>query len=140
MLHHSTLVRWDANIQDPILSNQAAHLHVGYCHVQILIHRPFIPASPKKPSSLSFPSLAMCTNAARSASHLLEVQRQKRAPVMPSNVVVAFTSGIILLISMWGMKKTGGTVDTQSQTGDIHRCMKYLKFAEERWHTAGRLL
>ena len=49
---------------------QSAHLHVEYYQIQMLVHRPFI--SPDKDSSIAFPSLAICVNAARSCSHIIE--------------------------------------------------------------------
>lgn len=55
---------------------QSAMLYSGYYALQINVHRPFIP-SPRKPSRLSFPSLAICTNAARSCLHVLDVHAQR---------------------------------------------------------------
>ena len=57
-------------------------LYSSYYYIQIQIHRPFI----HKDSPLAFPSLAICTNAARSCARLLEAQVKKgwilRAPQM----------------------------------------------------------
>lgn len=66
-------VRWDPNIEHLVFFGQSATLYATYYHLQIIVHRPFIP-SPRKPSALSFPSLAICTNAARSCIHVLDVQ------------------------------------------------------------------
>src|SRR5215471_16130262 len=80
---HSTnnvLVRWDPNRENPAFFDQSAMLYATYYYIQILIHRPFIP-SPRKPSPLSFPSLAICTNAARSCSHVLDVHHSRRDPI-----------------------------------------------------------
>ncbi len=70
------IVRWDPKREDSLLFQQSVLLYATYYHLQILIHRPFIP-SPRKPSPLSFPSLAICTNAARSCSHVAEVMRKR---------------------------------------------------------------
>ena len=79
-------VRWDPTREDDNFFNQSASCYALYYHIQILIHRPFIP-SPNKPSPLSFPSLAICTNAARSCSHVAEIQRRRlRFPPVHSNV------------------------------------------------------
>ncbi|KAI4293582.1 hypothetical protein K525DRAFT_281477, partial [Schizophyllum commune Loenen D] len=43
---------------------------------KILVHRPFIP-SPRKPSPLSFPSLALCANAARSLIHIVDIHLRR---------------------------------------------------------------
>lgn len=73
-------VHWDPSREDPTFFRQSAVLYCTYYHVQILVHRPFIP-SPRKPSPLSFPSLAICTNAARSCSHVVEVGLRKNLPM-----------------------------------------------------------
>jgi hypothetical protein len=56
-----------------VFVNQSALLYSSYYSLQITVHRPFIPM-PRKPSPLSFPSLAICTNAARSCIHVLDKQ------------------------------------------------------------------
>lgn len=71
---------------------QSAVLYAAYYHLHIMIHRPFIP-SPKKPAVLSFPSLTICTNAARSCSHVIEAYGKRSQHVPPSSLVAAFTSG-----------------------------------------------
>lgn len=79
-------VKWDTtgqNFKDITCFLQSASLYSHYYHLQILVHRPFIP-SPRKPSPLSFPSLAICTNAARSCAHVVDLQR-RRAPQFPSS-------------------------------------------------------
>ncbi|ELU37004.1 nucleus protein [Rhizoctonia solani AG-1 IA] len=130
-------LRWDPNRENSLFFDQSATLYSTYYHVQILIHRPFIP-SPRKPSPLSFPSLAICTTAARSCSHVLDLQRRRSQTILPGVMVAAFTSGIVLLINVWGQKKSGGTADPNGQIKDVHKCMDVLKNNEHRWHSAGR--
>lgn len=50
---------------------QSAYLHVCFYHIRIFAHRPFIP-TPTTQSSMSFSSLAMCTNAARRIAYVIE--------------------------------------------------------------------
>ena len=79
-------VRWDPTREDDDSFNQSASCYALYYHIQILIHRPFIP-TPTKPSPLSFPSLAICTNAARSCSHIADIQRRRtRFPPLHTHV------------------------------------------------------
>lgn len=66
-------VRWDPNNPDLFFLKQSATLYAYYYTLQITVHRSFIPL-PGKPSPLNFPSLAICTNAARSAIHILDAQ------------------------------------------------------------------
>ena len=69
-------VKWDPDRQHKLFMNQSASLYANYYLAQVCVHRPFIP-SPRKPSRLPFPSLTICTNAARSCTHVLDVQFQK---------------------------------------------------------------
>lgn len=81
---------------------QSYSLYSSYYHVQILIHRPFIP-SPRKPSPLSFPSLAICTNAARSCSHVMDVYRRRSGMPVPfsqvrQGVLISYVQYIVMLL------------------------------------------
>ena len=79
-------MRWDPNRENILFLNQSAFLYSQYYQLQIAVHRPFIP-SPRKPSPLSFPSLAICTNAARSCTHVLDVPYQRSKMVLVYNQV-----------------------------------------------------
>ncbi|KAF8492551.1 fungal-specific transcription factor domain-containing protein [Russula emetica] len=135
-------LKWDTtgqNFKDITCFLQSASLYSHYYHLQILVHRPFIP-SPRKPSPLSFPSLAICTNAARSCAHVVDLQR-RRAPEYPSShfQLPAFTAGVVLLLNIWGAKRSGGITEPAKEMEDVHKCMAVLRAAEGRWHGAGRL-
>ena len=147
-------VKWDTTGQNFIELDwflQSASLYSHYYNLQILVHRPFIP-SPRKPSPLSFPSLAICTNAARSCAHVVDLQR-RRAPHYPSShfqaridivyvtvqlvtdmppQIPAFTAGIVLLLNIWGAKRNGGATDPAKEMEDVHKCMAVLQAAEAR--------
>ena len=73
-------------MENLVFLGQSALLYASYYTLQITIHRPFIP-SPRKPSPLSFPSLAICTNAARSSIHVLDVQYKRTGMPLFSNQV-----------------------------------------------------
>ncbi|KIO34337.1 hypothetical protein M407DRAFT_16870 [Tulasnella calospora MUT 4182] len=133
-------LKWDPNIEDPTSFVQAAILRVTFHYVQITIHRPFIPVlTGNSASPLAFPSLAICTNAARSVSHILDAWMKKSMDVTPLLYTIAFHAGTILLISIWGVKKSKLNVDVSSQAADVQRCIKVLSKAEKKWHTAGKL-
>lgn len=79
-------VRWDPNREDEVFFNQSAMLYAQYYLVQIIVHRPYIP-TPGKQSPLSFPSLAICTNAARSCSHVMDIQQRRLGRPLPYQIV-----------------------------------------------------
>ena len=86
------IVRWDPNRQDKVFMNQSSTLYAHYYIMQIYIHRPFI--QPRKSSRLPFPSLTICTNAARSATHVMETQFQKTKTPLTLNRVGAMASQV----------------------------------------------
>ncbi|KAF5342022.1 hypothetical protein D9611_002055 [Ephemerocybe angulata] len=131
-------LRWDPNREDFNFFNQSVVLYAAYYHIQILIHRPFIP-SLSKPSPLSFPSLAICTNAARSCSHVVDMMLRHNPLPPPLVQMAVFTSGIVLLLSIWGGKRSGLSTDPNKEMADVHKCMRVLRSCEKRWHSAGRL-
>lgn len=66
----ASLVRWDPNMTNLDFMNQSALLYSTYHNLRIIVHRSFIPL-PHKSSTTSFPSLTICTSAARSCIHIL---------------------------------------------------------------------
>ncbi|KAI5890735.1 uncharacterized protein SCHCODRAFT_058182 [Schizophyllum commune H4-8] len=121
-------LRWDPTRADKTLFLQSAMLYCSYYYIQIQIHRPFI----HKDSPLAFPSLAICTNAARSCARLLEAQVKKgwilRAPQM---FIAAFSAGIVLLINVWGGRKRGLALDQDREMHDVWSCMNFLSVCEK---------
>ena len=124
-------VRWDPQRENPLFFNQSATLYSSYYHIQILVHRPFIP-SPRKPSPLTFPSLAICTNAARSCSHVADMQRKKGGQPVSGVQIAVFSAAVVLLLNIWGAKKSGTLADPQKQMADVHKCMMVLRGIEDK--------
>lgn len=140
-LRLSSPVRWDATRSiDDVTFYQSALLHCSYNYVQIVVHRPYItPRHPYKGSTdshdLAFPSLAICTNAARSCSHILEVCLRRGTMLAPQLNNCAFTAAIVLLFNIWGMNKPGMVVrvDWKKQMQDVHICMRFIKRTVARY-------
>ncbi|KAI0697711.1 fungal-specific transcription factor domain-containing protein [Cerioporus squamosus] len=132
-------LQWDPNREDHVFLNQSATLYAHYYLLQICIHRPFIP-SPRKPSRLTFPSLAICTNAARSCTHVLDTLTQRTSTPLLFKLITRmplFTAGLVLLLNVWGGRRSG--VSNQSAMADVHKCMNMLKLSEQHTHYARRL-
>ncbi|KAF9034245.1 hypothetical protein BDZ89DRAFT_1062683 [Hymenopellis radicata] len=130
-------LRWDPQRDpDPFLDESAA-LYCTYYNMQIQIHRPFI----SRASALSLPSLALCTNAARSCARLLEV-RHKRGPITYFGMAMAgFASGIVLSLNMWTKTKDKALAgQPPREVEDLYRCMRVLDSSEKRYNICGRLV
>ncbi|KAL1750742.1 hypothetical protein FB107DRAFT_279342 [Schizophyllum commune] len=122
-------LRWNPNREDEVFFNQSVHLNATYYHVQILVHRPFVP-SPRKPSPLSFSSLAICANAARSLIHIVDIHLRRTGASHPSMTSAIFTAGIVLLLDIWGGKRSGLSTDPNKEMADVHKATKCLKSIE----------
>ncbi|KAJ7150041.1 fungal-specific transcription factor domain-containing protein [Mycena crocata] len=135
-------LQWDPQQENQIFFDQSASLYSIYYHAQILMHRPYIPAPGKKAlSSINFPSLAICANAARSCGHVLDVQaRRGRGLLFHPNVITAlFDCAVVLLINVWAI--IGGrnsSEDFNHATADVQNCVHVLRLYERRWRVAGR--
>ncbi|KAJ6592379.1 fungal-specific transcription factor domain-containing protein [Mycena capillaripes] len=133
-------LHWDPARQDPVLFDQSVALHCGYYHLQILIHRPFIPMLRKSAPGTGLPSLAICTSAARAIAGMVDVQR-RRKPTVPVviNLTASFTAGIILLLNVWSGKRTGLVPDPNREMANVHKCMEVARLCEHRWQSGGIL-
>jgi hypothetical protein len=85
-------VRWDPNREDVVFFEQSAHLYAAYYMLQITVHRPFIPTQRDAESTISraqagFPSLVICTNAARACANVVQSLLSRVEYVNPDHLV-----------------------------------------------------
>ncbi|KAF8994383.1 fungal-specific transcription factor domain-containing protein [Cyathus striatus] len=130
-------LRWDPNRMDDRFFKLSGSLITCFYYVQILIHRPYIGVK-GEPSPLSLSSLAICTSAARSCSLVLEQQMKRNTVVYPYMQISAVIAGVVLLLNIWGGKKSGVTAEPKAMR-QVEICMDVLKRAEDRWRSAGTL-
>ncbi|KAF5348643.1 hypothetical protein D9758_006767 [Tetrapyrgos nigripes] len=131
-------LKWDPNRQPTVFFEQSAILYSAYYQLQIFIHRPFIPM-PRRPSSVTFPSLTICATAARSCSHVARTMEARKVILpFPNTLISVFLSAVILLLNNWSGRRCGPTATTAIDLADVHACMAVLKSAELRWPSSGR--
>jgi hypothetical protein len=120
---------------NPVFFQQSAILHATYYYIQILVNRPFIPKPGKSTPSppFTYPSLAICTNAACSSGKVFQAFLNNNCDVgsSPFLMYFAFTCGLVLLLSMWGTAKPGDGEPVAGRV-DVQICMKFLKVAHNR--------
>lgn len=100
-----TQLRWNPNEPDPAICTRAAFLQTSFYANQNLIHRNFI-RKPDLPEATSFPSLAICTNAARGTIHIIDALR-KRGILRQCGMFAVyhlFVAASVLLITIWQNK------------------------------------
>ncbi|KAJ7713453.1 hypothetical protein B0H14DRAFT_3016379 [Mycena olivaceomarginata] len=128
-------LRWDPTREDEPFATQSACLYVCYYHVQIQIHRSFIP-SPMNHSPLTstFPALAICANSARFCSWVMEVQARRGLITQPHVVSAIMDSAIVILLNVWGPgRAVMSDEDPQRAMNDVQKCIKVLKMYEVQW-------
>ncbi|KAF5370577.1 hypothetical protein D9758_001905 [Tetrapyrgos nigripes] len=126
-------LRWDPNRTDKLFFQQSAFLYIQYYHCQIQTHRPFL----QRKSSISFPSLAICTNSARACIHVAEVHAQRGIVGLPYVLNACFTAAVVLLFNIWGSKRAGIRIDPQRELWDVQKMIGIFN-ACDRWTVAGR--
>ncbi|KAJ7610455.1 fungal-specific transcription factor domain-containing protein [Roridomyces roridus] len=135
-------LRWDQTCPSDIFLDQSAALYCKYYLVQMLIHRPFIPAIRDTTKLVTtFPSLTICNNAARACIHIVETQQRRR----PGNPVVfaqtaLFTAGIVLLLNIWAAGAGGSGASRDADLRDVRRCVEVLRTHREYWPSVGASL
>ncbi|KAF7358847.1 Zn(2)-C6 fungal-type domain-containing protein [Mycena sanguinolenta] len=131
-LNKDLTVRWDPRRADPLFFSQSVALYSAYYHTQMMAHRLFIPMVRTVPTTL--PSLAICTNAARSCSHVIDVwyQRMRNAPAIILLPAVT-TASVMLLLNVWSGKRTGLAPHMNTALAEVQKCMRVVKLFEIRY-------
>ncbi|KAF7320542.1 Fungal-trans domain-containing protein [Mycena chlorophos] len=138
-------LRWDPDrLSDRVFFDQSAALQCAFYHLQIFVHRPFIPglalrAGPRIPPS-SLPAMEICTQAARLCATVVDTRkiRNGNTPVV-FNLYSVFGGAMILLINLWSQRRAGHVVDTRRDLDYVRKCMDALSICEDRWQHAGMM-
>ncbi|KAH7105237.1 fungal-specific transcription factor domain-containing protein [Auriculariales sp. MPI-PUGE-AT-0066] len=107
---------WDPRRKNLHWLRQSAVLHLIYHDVQLLLHRPFMFSK-----TLGLPSLAICTNAARSSISIMENQTELNGLCDHLQAPLIFDSAIVLLLDMWQKMNATRQPPTHSQFADHRR-------------------
>ncbi|KAH6899490.1 fungal-specific transcription factor domain-containing protein [Coprinopsis sp. MPI-PUGE-AT-0042] len=129
-------VRWDPDrINNPFF-DQSAYLLVTYYWVQMVVHIPFI----ERKDSLARSSFAICANAARACSRLMEHCPPRSWMAMPHIQVAIFKSALILLMGVWKGKSIKLSFNQRRELEGVYRCARVMAIYEIRWVAAGRCI
>ena len=52
---------------------------------------------------------------------------------MPHLQVAVFTAGVVMLLNIWGAKKSGLNVEPAKQMEDVQKCMQVLATVEDKY-------
>ncbi|OSD00133.1 hypothetical protein PYCCODRAFT_1437689 [Trametes coccinea BRFM310] len=130
-------LKWDPNREEEVFLRQSATLHASYYTAQIAVHRSFITS--RRQSSHALASLIICTNAARSCVKVLYQLCQRTGTPLARNAGLLFSSGLVLLMSMWGQRRSGRYSSANRDQEYVQQCIDMLKIVEREYHVAERL-
>ncbi|KAJ3746189.1 hypothetical protein DFH05DRAFT_1484083 [Lentinula detonsa] len=91
-------------------------------------------------NSGNFPSLAICTNAARSYAHIMQAFRARPGtPMVPNFIAPTFVAAVMLLINLWISLRNKTSYDPRKDMADVYTCVDHLRAYEQRYEHAGLL-
>ncbi|KAJ7091102.1 fungal-specific transcription factor domain-containing protein [Mycena epipterygia] len=131
-------LRWDPDCKNDLHFKQSAQLYSDFYAVQILLHRPYIPVPLEGSRPGALPSLAICTNAARSCARIFNTLDKRGMILQPSMLRVACSAAIVLLLNTWSGKRSGFAYNPSKELEHVYTCLKLTTAAEKRYRVAGR--
>ncbi|KAL1691507.1 fungal-specific transcription factor domain-containing protein [Schizophyllum commune] len=129
-------LRWSPDETNAELRDQAMLLAAALYLAQIQLHRPFIVAPN---TSQSFPSLAICANAARTCLRMMERNSKMSFTPWPHAVMAIFCSCIVLILYVLHRQQTGNAGDGEKDVKLVFEGLKVMAQFEKRWQFPGRL-
>ncbi|THU77325.1 hypothetical protein K435DRAFT_738552 [Dendrothele bispora CBS 962.96] len=134
-------LKWDSQKDtSSVFFSQSAILYQLYYWIQIQVHRTFIPRPGQSSGPLSFPSLEICTNAARSAIRVCETHIKKKSLLYPHFLISLFNSPIVLVLNLVRSTHQKLNFDPARELSDIYKCIELLHLYEARHPLSGRLV
>ncbi|KAJ3500551.1 hypothetical protein NLJ89_g9742 [Agrocybe chaxingu] len=135
-------LRWDPNRPSDKFFHQSVLLHALCCYTRIFIHRSFFTPPNAQMSTRNFPSLEICSAAARSCINVADIQLQRGVPLSPIVQVTSFTSAILILVGIWAGKKSGSSgpsaLEEHPDMETVRTAIRIFKQTEGAWLQAGK--
>lgn len=125
---------------DPMFHRQSIVLHAELYFLQNLMHRPFMMNPDQKNTSMTATSIAICTNAARACSRLLDTQDQSCRHAVYRIHWPIFLSAVMLLLRVWTGKRMGLQGLYAKEMENVKKCLTMLSYSERCWQSSGQLV
>lgn len=125
-------LQWPASSPGTIFYYQSAALQLNYYHVQIQVHRPYIPSLIGR-TTFSLASLAICANAARACSHIFSILTANPPVIIPPfTAPITLSASLFLLIHLWEAEKFGLRANIEQEFQNLRHCIHYLGTLSKR--------
>ncbi|KAF5346129.1 hypothetical protein D9758_009916 [Tetrapyrgos nigripes] len=135
-------LKWDPHCTNTVYIVQSASLHAVFYWIQLHAHRSFIPLL-KQGGQLSstFPSVAICMNAARSCINIIDVLHRRHGHAMLSELPVALmSSAVIIMICIFRSKELQLQIEPQKEMATVFKSVGIMRDWEKTYMTAGRFV
>ncbi|KIK64937.1 hypothetical protein GYMLUDRAFT_159957, partial [Collybiopsis luxurians FD-317 M1] len=124
-------LKYNHHRKDSIFTHQSVMLYAEFYWARIQVHQRFM-SWPGQISMLTFPSLAICANAARSCVHLLNGHHEQFKIRFAHLVPPIFSCAVVLLINLWRGIQFKMSLDATKEMNDIQKCLNMLALYEDR--------
>ncbi|VDC00344.1 unnamed protein product [Peniophora sp. CBMAI 1063] len=129
-------LRWDpTSHSNDAFFLQSAYLHSHYHITQMIVHRPFIATLRKR---YPFPSLAICTNAARSLTRVVEALHGRNRDQIGGLTWMMQYSGLVILVALGHARLGNIRIDHKGGLRDVDLLISIMREGEVRWRWSGR--
>ncbi|KIY70978.1 hypothetical protein CYLTODRAFT_419255 [Cylindrobasidium torrendii FP15055 ss-10] len=137
-------LRWDPHRENQVFFSQSVVLHSWFYNLQILTHRHFLltPRGGRDDGVQTFPSLAICTNAARTILHISHRQVQRGGyGGMSLCFMNVLSAAVVLYLNLWSSRNPRGPTSSHNAIlPDVQKAREIMIFMEKRFFAAGRSL
>ncbi|KAJ4481097.1 fungal-specific transcription factor domain-containing protein [Lentinula aciculospora] len=135
-------LRWDPHRVNAVFFSQTVVLHHTFYFVQMTLHKKFVMRIASLEMKMSFPSLAVCANAARCTVNISQAHHQRGLHPLPWTLMTLFNAASVLLVALWRSKHSSGSGSAASRKewADLQKCFVLLTSYENRHQAAGRIV
>ncbi|KIK68679.1 hypothetical protein GYMLUDRAFT_215462 [Collybiopsis luxurians FD-317 M1] len=131
-------LKYNPHQEDDVFARQSVMLYAEFYLARIQIHKRFM-CWPGQKSIVTFPSLAICANAARSCVHLLNGHHQRCRITFPHFIPPIFSCAIVLSTNLWRGIQSKISLNVTKEMNEVHSCLDMLALYEDKFEMAGRL-
>ncbi|TFK92492.1 hypothetical protein K466DRAFT_480450 [Polyporus arcularius HHB13444] len=119
-------LKWIPQREDGLFFKQSATLFSHFYLFQIAVHRPFIEQR-KRESPLSFTSIMICFNAAKSAIRVLDELYRRIGTPLHRNVGTLFFAAMVIILHISSEKGAGRSHTLETEVHEVQKCLEMLR-------------
>ncbi|PIL25446.1 transcription factor [Ganoderma sinense ZZ0214-1] len=131
-------LRWNPEEENVMFLTQAGTLSASYYYTQFAVHRSFMAAG-RRDAPMSFPSVIICTNGARTSIQILETLYKRTGTPNHRNMGILLVSGVVLMTNIFALKRSGRAVNAGKDLILVRKAIEMLRSLRYEVHVAESL-